>query len=286
MAYRFIDENKSEFGVRWLLRRMNIYPNAYYNYLKHKRKDYEETKQHIKDEMVKIYHSHKGVPGHRMIRLYLQRKGIYISATTAHKYFNKELGLKSITRKRKPHYDYGKPHKIFENKLQQDFIAPKPNKKWCTDFTYVRAFDGDFRYNCTIIDLCGREVVASITDRHITSDLAIRTLRKALESRNADPSQLILHSDQGSQFTSKAFTDYCEAEGVTQSMSKAGYPYDNAPMERYFNTLKNEYLNLFTFNSEEALYKAISTYAYVEYNHTRPNSANGGLTPFEARCAA
>ena len=89
----------------------------------------------------------------------------------------------------------------------------------------------------TEIDLYDRSVVASITDCHITSELAIRTLQKALESQHPPKDGLILHSDQGRQYTSKAFIEFCESAHVIQSMSKAGYPYDNAPMERYFNTL-------------------------------------------------
>ena len=69
----------------------------------------------------------------------------------------------------------------------------------------------EVRYNCTIIDLHDRSVIASITDRNITSDLAIRTLRKALESQPTIKDGLILHSDQGSQYTSKAFTEFCES---------------------------------------------------------------------------
>ncbi len=63
------------------------------------------------------------------------------------------------------------------------------------------------------------------TGRHITSDLAIRTLQKALDSQPTMKGELILHSDQGSQYTSKAFVEFCESVHVTQSMSKAGYPY-------------------------------------------------------------
>ena len=58
-------------------------------------------------------------------------------------------------------------------------------------------------------------------------------------------------------------------------MSKAGYPYDNAPMERYFNTLKNECTNLYEFETEEALYQKVEEFAYVDYNHVRPHSFNG-----------
>ena len=143
----------------------------------------------------------------------------------------------------------------------------------------------EVRYNCTIIDLHARSVVASITDRHITSDLAICTLKKALESQPVLKGELILHSDQGSQFTSQAFVEFCESVHVTQSMSKVGCPYDNAPMERYFNTLKSELIYLYEYDTEEALYQAVEEFAYVEYNHVRPHSFNGYLTPYQARIA-
>ena len=68
-------------------------------------------------------------------------------------------------------------------------------------------------------------------------------------------------------------------------MSKAGYPYDNAPMERYFNTLKNELIHLYEYDTEEALYQAVEKFAYMEYNHIRPHSFNGYLAPYQARIA-
>ena len=159
---------------------------------------------------------------------YLKRAGHSYSTTTIHKYMNTQMGLRSIVRPpKKTGTKPGKPHKIFKNKLKQDFHADRPNQKWCTDFTYLFLKNGDVRYNCTIIDLHDRSVVASITDRHITRELAIRTLQKALEFQRPAEGSLILHSDQGSQYTSKAFIEFCESAHVTQSMSKAGYPYDN-----------------------------------------------------------
>ena len=196
---------------------------------------------------------------------------------------NKLLGLKSIVRPKKLTYKHGEAHKVFENKINQDFTAAEINQKWCTDFTYLFLSNGEVRYNCSILDLHDRSIVASITDRNITSDLAIRTLQKALASQPKIKGELILHSDQGSQFTSKAFVEFCESVHVTQSMSKAGYPYDNAPMERYFNTLKNECTNLYEFDTEDALYRAVEEFAYVEYNYVRPHSYNGYGTPYEAR---
>ena len=116
---------------------------------------------------------------------------------------NTELGLRSIVRPKKPQYEHGKPHRIFDNKLKQNFTAEAVNQKWCTDFTYLFLADHEVRYNCTIIDLYDRSVIASITDRNITSDLDIRTLQKAMDSQPKINGDLILHSDQGTQFTSK-----------------------------------------------------------------------------------
>ena len=215
--------------------------------------------------------------------LLFKLKNIRISKTTVHKYMNKELRLYSITRKKRPEYRQTKKHKIFDNLLKQNFASSLPNAVWCTDFTYIRLVDGSFRYNCTIIDLYDRRVVVSITDKSITSELAIRALEKALNNLSKNRKKIILHSDQGSQFTSKKFVEYCEGHKIIQSMSKAGCPYDNAPMERYFNTLKSELLNHYHYKDEKKLYNSIEEFAYVWYNHVRPHSYNGYKTPYEAR---
>ena len=95
-----------------------------------------------------------------------------------------EMQLFSISRKKKPVYEHGVAHKVYENKLNQDFHANAINLKWCTDFTYLFLTDGSKRYNCTIIDLHDRGVISSITDKNITADLAIRTLEKAIHSQS------------------------------------------------------------------------------------------------------
>lgn len=220
------------------------------------------------------------------MKVYLERKGHNLSNLTVHKYMNVELGLYSIVRKKRPDYRKGTAHQVFDNLLNQEFSADSINEKWCTDFTYLFLTDGSKRYNCSILDLHDRCVVASITDKNITADLAIRTLKKALESQKNRSPDLILHSDQGSQYTSKDFIEFCTSSGITQSMSKAGYPYDNAPMERYYNTLKSELIYLHYYHNDEELNTSIEEFAYTTYNHIRPHSYNGYKTPFEARYAA
>lgn len=108
------------------------------------------------------------------MKVYLKRKGYSYSNTTVHKYMNTELGLRSVVRPKKPGYEHGNPHKVFDNKLKQNFTADEINRKWCTDFTYLFLANHEVRYNCTIIDLHDRSVIASITDRNITLPVILR----------------------------------------------------------------------------------------------------------------
>lgn len=233
-----MEQHGKEFGIRWLLRQLDICPNAYYNYQKHRKADYYTQKETAKAQIRDIYRAHNGVAGYRTMTVYLARRGCHYSVVTVHKYMNTEMGLRSLVRPKKPSYRRREPNKIFENKLQQKLDADHVNQKWCTDFTYLFLKNGEVRYNCSIVDLYDQSVIASVIDRQPTSSLAIRTLRKALESQPQIQEGLILHSDQGSQYTSKAFVEYCKSVHITQSMSKTGNPYDNASMERYFNTLR------------------------------------------------
>ena len=141
-AYRFIQKYHNVFGIRWLLRHFHICPNAYYNYLKNRKSEYHATKHKVLAEIQKIYHDHGGVDGYRSMRVFLERKNIRLSAPTVHKYMNKELGLSAIVRRKKITYQAGKPHKVFPNLIQQNFVAEEINQKWCTDFTYLSLTDG------------------------------------------------------------------------------------------------------------------------------------------------
>jgi transposase InsO family protein len=249
--------------------------------LKDRKAAYREQKTRVQQEIVKLYHKANGTPGYRMMRYLLASHGFTYSNVTVYKYM-RELGLRSIVRRKKPRYKKGMANKIFPNLLNQKFNVEKPNAIWCTDFTYLYLSDGTVRYNCTIIDLYDRSVIASQNGNNITAQLAIETLKMAIK-RHKPGKGLILHSDQGSQFTSKECNDFCSESFIQQSMSRAGCPYDNAPMERYYNTLKHENTNLFSYKSKLDLDRSVNDFAYVWYNHVRPHTFNGGLTPYAAR---
>ena len=125
-----------------------------------------------------------------------------------------------------------------------------------------------------------RSAVASLNSDYINNDLAISTLKTALEKENYP--KVILHSYQGVQFTSWEFVNFCKENNITQSMSKAGYPYDNAPMERFYNTFKSNFYNITSFSNVEMMDELTMKYINC-YNYVRPHSYNNYLTPMETR---
>lgn len=281
MVYRFIDSNKTEFGLRWLCSHLKISTNCYYNYLQNKKRKYYIKQKEIFERIKYIYYNNNRVIGHRPMRAFLKRYGYSLSKTTTHKYMNKILKLRSVIMSKKPGYKTGHKHKVFDNLLQQNFAVIEKNKVWCTDFTYMRDPNGKFRYNCTIIDLYDRSAVSSINAPYINSQLGIDTLKKALLKEH-NPKAIILHSDQGVQYTSWEFVMFCKEHGVTQSMSRAGCPYDNAPMERYYNTFKSNFYYPNNFESVKVMDDATDRYVNY-YNYVRPHSYNNYLTPMQAR---
>ena len=186
------------------------------------------------------------------MQIFLQRKGIFLSKTTVFKYKNKELNLHSITRLKKSRYKKGIVHKVYENEVNQEFNVKEKNKVSCTDFTYIRLRNGKMRCNCSILDLYDRAVVASVNSKYINTETAINTLTIALKKETIK-NTLILHSDQGSQFTSYEFGQFCANNKIVQSMSRAGCPYDNAVMERFYKTFKMEFIYLHSFVDDEDL---------------------------------
>lgn len=201
----------------WLLRQMKICPNAYYNYKKDKKAEYRISKKRIQEKMLELYHEYSGNLGYQMLRVSLLRAKISLSNTTVLKYM-RELRIKSMVIPKRP------PYKKFENHLNREFHTDRPNEKWCTDFTYILMSDGRKRYNCSIIDLFDRSVVATRNSSHIDAQLAVQTLDIALK-RNRYPRELLLHSDQGSQLLwSSIFVTFRSKNSLCMSCFKWRLP--------------------------------------------------------------
>ncbi len=128
MVYRFIDENREYFGLRWLCQHFGIGLNCYYNYLEDKKNDYHTQRDAIYERIKYIYYNNNRTVGHRAMRIFLSRYGIHLSKTTIHKYMNKDLNLATVIMREKPGYKACKKHRIFDNLLNQNFLLMRKTR--------------------------------------------------------------------------------------------------------------------------------------------------------------
>ena len=136
---------------------------------------------------------------------------------------------------------------VKDNLLKRNFKADKPNQKWCTDITYL-IYNGSRAYLSSIIDLYDKKIVAYVISRDNDNKLVIDTILQAIAKRK-DVTGVILHSDQGFQYTSTEYRTICETKGIQISMSKKGSPVDNSPIESWHSLLKKEVLYTNTITS-------------------------------------
>ena len=170
----------------------------------------------------------------------------------------------------------------YENLLNRQFNADKPNQKWVTDISYIRTGQGVL-YLSIIRDLYDNSIVAHKTGTSQSVNLVLDTIRLAMQKEKVT-AELHLHSDQGSQYTSQAYFDLTQEYGITPSMSRRGNCYDNAMAENFFSILKTECIYRHvpaTFEEARAL---IDDYIYF-YNHQRIQLKTG-VAPLTQRYSA
>jgi len=162
--------------------------------------------------------------------------------------------------------------------IKRDFTASKPNQKWVTDITYIQ-YGSTTKYLSTIMDLFNNEIVAYKLYAHQQTSLVIDTLKIALENRNY-PEGVILHSDQGSVYTSYAFQEFVKRNHLTSSMSRRGNCWDNAVIESFHSNLKSEEFQYVKFNSlrDHEVSERVTNYLNY-YNEERIQEKLGYLTP-------
>lgn len=194
----------------------------------------------------------------------------------------KKLGIKSIVVKKFNHSGNKKTDSNInrENLLKQDFKAHTPGQKWVGDITYIYTVEYGWTYLAIVMDLFDLKVIGYSYDTHITDELSINAMNKALINRNPNEG-IIFHSDQGSQYISNDFEKLLNDNIIRHSYSKKGYPYDNASMESFNSIIKKEEVNHKVYKTfEEA---KICIFEFIEgwYNTRRIHSSLNYMTPLE-----
>ena len=243
----------------------------------------------IRSAVQQVHAASNGIYGSAKIARQLQQEAELESAcrnTVARAM--QELGLKSkVSKKFTPTTTQVDPTKQpAPNVLDRNFTATKPNEKWVTDITYLATATG-WVYLAAVLDLFSRKVVGWALGDSLATPLVATALRLAIEARQPVGSELLHHSDRGCQYTSDAYQQTLRTLGVTCSMSRTGECYDNAVMERFFWSLKNEWTNHAEFADEAAARMSVFKYIETFYNSERIHQTLGYKTPnqFEAEYA-
>ena len=163
------------------------------------------------------------------------------------------------------------------NLLEQQFTTSAPNEVWVSDITYVWTVEG-WSYLATVIDLYSRRMVGWAFGAHMTAELVIDALRRAIELREP-PAGMIVHTDRGGQYASADYRKLLRERGLRQSMSGAGNCYDNAVAESFFASLKKECVSRTHFATRTEAFDAIHRYIEVFYNPRRLHSGLGHMSP-------
>ena len=260
----------------------NVSKSGYYKWLKNKDKiSFEEIIDHT---LVKnIFFQEKGKKGIRRIKMDLEdMHGRKMNRKKIARIM-KDLNLKTTTRRKNPYKQNVKDNleKFYcENLLQRDFKNKLPYKALGIDITYLK-YNGKFAYLCVLLDVKTTEIVSYALSRSMTKELALATIEAGLEVIKDNKYSIIIHSDRGSQFTSKDYKDLLLKNGLTQSMSAPASPRDNAVIESFFGHLKDE-VCLKGVKSFEQIISIIDDYMYY-YNNERRQWNKNRMTPVEYR---
>jgi putative transposase len=192
----------------------------------------------------------------------------------------RQISLKSLTGYgRRPGRYGGRPANVSPNILQRAFDVAEPNKVWVTDITYIRTHEG-WLFLATVLDLFSRQVVGWSMHAQMTTDLVLNALLMAVWKRKP-ANEVLVHSDQGSQFSSDDWQSFLRAHKLKGSMSRRGNCHDNAVAESFFQLLKRERIKRKIYATREEARRDVFDYIEMFYNPKRRHSHANGMSPVE-----
>lgn len=271
-----IQEMSTTYNVNTLCDALNVAKGTYYNHIKRNKKENTLHAQKIRELtpiIEEIYHSSKQTYGAARVHAVLKERSYHISENTVAKIMQTN-GWFSVRGGAKKLHEASKTRK--ENILNQEFTVSAPNEVWVSDVTEYM-FKNIKYYICVVLDLYARKIISHSIGLSNSTQLTKRALKAAYYERMPKDG-LILHTDQGTNYTSSAFQKCAKELNITQSFSRASNPYDNSVMESFFKTLKLEELYRKDYRSERELKESIARYIRF-YNGERLHSMNFYRSP-------
>jgi putative transposase len=229
----------------------------------------------ITEQIRAVHHAHHGCYGSPRIHAALRAAGEAVSKHRVARLM-REAKIEGKRTHRRSGTTVADPQaQAAANLLNREFTATAPNQKWVADVTYIATAQG-WLYLAVVLDLFARKVVGWATSTNFDQQLVLLALEQALATR---PAPTLHHSDRGVQYTSRAYQQLLADRGIQASMSRTGQPYDNAVMESFFASLKEEQLHHARFATYAQAESALLHYIEGFYNRTRLHSTLGYLSP-------
>ena len=279
MKFSFIEEHREAHSVERMAEVLGVSRSGYQAWRSRPRSERARVNEGLVEEIRAIQSTSGYTYGSPRVTEALHRGGYRVGHNRVARLM-RENGL-GVRRKSRYRSTTDSKHSlpVAENLLQRCFEVPETNQAWVSDLSYLPTAEG-WLYLCVIIDLYSRKVVGWSLSTRIDTELVLQALMMAL-MRRRPPKGLIFHSDRGCQYCSQAFRKRTNNYGIRQSMSRKGDPWDNAPAESFFKTLKSELCGHKAFRTREEARAAIFEYIEVFYNRVRLHSYLGYLPPEE-----
>ncbi len=260
-----------------MCRVMQVSVSGYYDWLRREPSAHEREDGELAKQIHRIFYTQRQVYGSPRIHAELREQGIRCSRERTARLM-RELDLAAKRRGKKPVGTKRRKGVVAApNILGRDFTAAHPNTKWVSDTTYVWTKEG-WLYVAVILDLFSRLVVGWAMSPTNDEQLVRLALEMALV-RRSPPSEMLLHSDQGSPSTATGYLARLAELSIVVSMSRTGDCYENAAMESFFSTLKGECIEREHFQTHQEARQTIFEYIECFYNRVRRHSTLNYLSP-------
>ncbi|EID8016293.1 IS3 family transposase [Salmonella enterica] len=278
LRYAFIRDNTCCWPVRLLCRVLDVHPSGFYAWLQQPHSQRHQADLRLTGQIKQFWLESGCVYGYRKIHLDLRDSGQQCGVNRVWRLM-KRVGIKAQVGYRSPRARKGEASIVSPNRLQRQFNPDAPDERWVTDITYIRTHEG-WLYLAVVVDLFSRKIIGWSMQSRMTKDIVLNALLMAVWRRNPQK-QVLVHSDQGSQYTSHEWQSFLKSHGLEGSMSRRGNCHDNAVAESFFQLLKRERIKKKIYGTREEARSDIFDYIEMFYNSKRRHGSSDQMSPTE-----
>ncbi|EIW8473874.1 IS3 family transposase [Klebsiella pneumoniae] len=278
LRYAFIRDNTCCWPVRLLCRVLDVHPSGFYAWLQQPHSQHHQADLRLTGQIKQFWLESGCVYGYRKIHLDLRDSGQQCGVNRVWRLM-KRVGIKAQIGYRSPRARKGEASIVSPNRLQRQFNPDSPDERWVTDITYIRSHEG-WLYLAVVVDLFSRKIIGWSMQSRMTTDIVLNALLMAVWRRNPQK-QVLVHSDQGSQYTSHEWQSFLKSHGLEGSMSRRGNCHDNAVAESFFQLLKRERIKKKIYGTREEARSDIFDYIEMFYNSKRRHGFSDQMSPTE-----